>query len=115
MYLGARLELKTLNGKDVWRMCSKDYMKLAVSNIEGQLQSKHMRLPKKALAPMNSDYIPELDTSSELSSENITFFQEIIGMLRWAIEIGRELTFIQKYHYYPVIRLHQEKDTWSNY
>ena len=106
MYLGARLELKTLNGKDVWRMCSKDYMKLAVSNIEGQLQSKHMRLPKKALAPMNSDYIPELDTSSELSSENITFFQEIIGMLRWAIEIGRvdihtEVSLLSSYQAAP--------------
>ena len=38
---------------------------------------------------MNSDYIPELDTSPELSPENITFFQEIIGIVRWAIEIGR--------------------------
>ena len=39
MYLGARLELKTLNGKNVWTMYSKDYVKLAVSNIEGQIQS----------------------------------------------------------------------------
>ena len=51
MYLGARLELKTLNGQDSWEMCSKDYVKLAVPNIEEQLRSKHMRLPKKALTP----------------------------------------------------------------
>ena len=91
MYLRARLELKTLNDQSVWTICSKDYVKLAVSNIEGQLQSKHIR-PKKALTPMISDHLPELpelDTSPELSSENVTFFQEIIGMLRWAIEIGR--------------------------
>ena len=106
MYLGARLELKTLNGKNVWTMCSKDYVKFAVSNIEGQLQSKHMRLLKEALTPMNSDYIPELDTSSELSLENITFFQEIIGMLRWAIEIGRvdihtEVSLLSSYQAAP--------------
>ena len=55
---------------------------------------------------MNSDYIPELDTSSELSSENIIFFQEIIGMLRWDIEIGRvdihtEVSLLSSYQAAP--------------
>ena len=80
MYLGARLELKLLNGQEVWTMCSRDYVKLAVTNIEGQLQKKHMRLPKKTLTPMSNDYIPELDTLPQLSSEDITFYQEIIGV-----------------------------------
>ena len=106
MYLGARLELKTLNGQSVWTMCSKDNVKLAVSNIEGQLQSKHMKLPKKTLTPMISDYIPELDTSPELSSDNVTFFQEIIGMLRWVIEIERvdihkEVSLLSSYQAAP--------------
>ena len=34
---------------------------------------------------MSSDYIPELDTSPKLDRDDITFYREIIGMLRWAI------------------------------
>lgn len=34
------------------------------------------------------DYKPELDTLPELGQDEITFYQEIIGMLRWVIEIG---------------------------
>ena len=63
MYLGARLELKLLNGQKVWTMCSRDYVKLAVTNIEEQLHKKHMRLSRKALTPMANDYVPELDLS----------------------------------------------------
>ena len=37
----------------------------------------------------NYVYSPKLDVSEELDGENITFYQEIIGILRWAIEIGR--------------------------
>ena len=33
MYLGAYLERKILNGKSVWTMCSKDYVKMVVENI----------------------------------------------------------------------------------
>jgi hypothetical protein len=38
---------------------------------------------------MSSNYIPELDDTEELSSDEITMYQELIGILRWAIEIGR--------------------------
>ena len=89
MYLGARLEMKVLNSKNIWTMYSKDYIKLAVTNIENQLKNKGMKLPGRALTPMDSGYIPELDNTPELDSDDITFYQEIIGMLRWAIEIGR--------------------------
>ena len=55
---------------------------------------------------MISDYIPELDTSPELSPENITFFQEIIGMFRWTIKIGRvdihtEVSLLSSYQAAP--------------
>ena len=36
---------------------------------------------------MDSNYIPELDASPKLDANDTTFYQEIIGMLRWAIEI----------------------------
>ena len=38
---------------------------------------------------MTSDFVPELDGSLELSKDDITFYQELIGILRWATELGR--------------------------
>jgi hypothetical protein len=39
--------------------------------------------------PMRSDYKPELDTSPELAAEGHSYYQELIGILRWAVELGR--------------------------
>jgi hypothetical protein len=38
---------------------------------------------------MNNNYTPELDVTEELNEEDVTFYQELIGVLRWATEIGR--------------------------
>jgi len=47
IYLVARLARKTLNGKQVWTMCSRDYIKLAIQNIESRLTNMGMKLPGK--------------------------------------------------------------------
>eukprot|EP00980_Cylindrotheca_fusiformis_P017704 scaffold5560_cov98-Cylindrotheca_fusiformis.AAC.1 len=39
--------------------------------------------------PMTGNYVPELDGSPELDQEGTQFFQEMIGILRWATELGR--------------------------
>ena len=88
-YLGARLEKKDLNGRKVWTMTSRDYVKAAVDNIEKHLEKRNCKLPSKAVTPMSSGYVPETDGSPELSPDLVTVFQESIGILRWAIEIGR--------------------------
>jgi len=38
---------------------------------------------------MVGNYIPELDSTQELDTDEVTLFQELIGVLRWATEIGR--------------------------
>ena len=38
---------------------------------------------------MVQSYLPELDAAKELEPDNIQFFQELIGMLRWNTKIGR--------------------------
>lgn len=88
-YLGAAIQKKKLNGKNVWTMTSRDYIRLAIANVERQLPKKNLKLPARAVTPMTSDYLPELDGSEELSPNDVIFFQELIGILRWAIEIGR--------------------------
>ena len=55
---------------------------------------------------MNNSYTPELDVTEELSSDDVTFFQELIGVLRWATEIGRvdillEVSLLSQYQASP--------------
>ena len=88
MYLGATLEEKELNGQSLWTMSSKQYIKTAVEIAEEGATKRGMKLSSRAITPMNGDYYPELDRTIELEPEDITFYQELIGMLRWAIEIG---------------------------
>ena len=38
---------------------------------------------------MVTKYAPEMDVSAELKADGIQYFQELIGVLRWACEIGK--------------------------
>ena len=80
--LGAKFERKMLNGRKVWTMYSKDYIKLAIKNIESRVKLMGMTLPGKVTIPMSYEYVPELDMNWELNSQELTFYQEIIGILR---------------------------------
>lgn len=88
-YLGAKLQLKNINDIWCWSITSVDYVKAAVQNVEETIKKKRWRMPGKASTPMVNSYVPELDASPELDAEDVQFFQELIGMLRWATEIGR--------------------------
>ena len=89
VYLGGRLVKKNLNGREVWTMSSIDYVKAIVKNLEERLGKTNRKLPSRATTPMSSDYRPELDGTAELEVEDVTMYQELIGELRWATEIGR--------------------------
>ena len=39
--------------------------------------------------PLPSNYQPELDQSGELSADMISRYLQLIGILRWAVEISR--------------------------
>ena len=60
-----------------------------VKNIEDTLAKRGLRLPPKCLLPLTAGYKPESDCTAELKSEGVQFYQEIVGQLRWAIEIGQ--------------------------
>ena len=44
---------------------------------------------ERAQHTMNMAYSPELDVSDKLNDKDTTLYQELIGILRWATEIGR--------------------------
>ena len=87
-YLGAKLRLMSINQHDSWAITSVDYINAAVQTIRDSIKEKKWKLPKRAKTPMLASYYPELDTSPELDSSDVKLFQEIIRMLRWAVELG---------------------------
>ena len=73
------------NGKNIWTMTSQEYLKAAIKEVE----NKNGKLDSKATTPILKSYSPELDSTDELKSHEITYYKELIGILRWATEIGR--------------------------
>ena len=47
------------------------------------------RLSNKFKTPLKSGYRPELEVSQELKADRVQYYMELIGVLRWEVEIGR--------------------------
>jgi hypothetical protein len=92
-YLGANLRKWALpDGRTVWAMDGKDYVKNSVGIVKDLLYSdgKHLRTGKVAERPIAKNYRPELDTTPELCGAMASRYQQVIGILRcWAVELGR--------------------------
>ena len=72
-----------------WAFESTSYVKKAITEIETELENSNLRLIPNAKTPIASGYRPELDTSPELGSRQLNYYQGLIGVLRWICEIGR--------------------------
>ena len=88
IYLGVQLEKMTVGTHDGWALSSDKYIKAALDTIEKSLADAGKRLPSKCKTLISSGYRPELDTTPELKAEGLQKYQEMIRMLRWAVELG---------------------------
>ena len=88
-YLGAQLKQKVIGGRLIWTMSCEQYVKAAITKVEEKLKPSGQRLPTKCATPLQSGYRPELDVTAELKIDGVRYFQELIGVLRWAVELGR--------------------------
>lgn len=90
IYLGGRLSQVTLeNGVTAWAFGSSKYVQESVKNVEGYLERTNQALPSRAETPIRTSYRPELDMSPELASTEAAYYQSLIGILRWIVELGR--------------------------
>ena len=89
IYLGAQLDTMQVDEIECWTMSAEKYVNSAVTNVEEALAKKGLRLPTKCYTPLSTDYRPELEVSPELKSDGVQLYQELIGVLRWAVELGR--------------------------
>ena len=90
-YLGNKVSVVQLdNGISAWSFSSSQYVQSAVSNVQNHLKRKGKCLtPKNATSPWTRDYRPETDVTPELSPADASYFQSLIGILRWIVELGR--------------------------
>ena len=90
IYLGNKVSQVSLeSGVKNWSFSSAQYTQAAVKNVEKFLDKRKEFLPKKAPAPFTSNYRPEIDVSAELSPSDAAYYQSLIGILRWIVELGR--------------------------
>ena len=87
-YLGTQVTKKIVNGISCWTMSSEQYIKAVIAIVESKLDKEGQHLPSRCLTSMKVGYWPEIDTSAELKADGIQYFQELIGILRWACKLG---------------------------
>jgi hypothetical protein len=79
-------------------MGSKTYVKNAIRVVEAFITEDNFNAKLKSTArnPFPSGYKPELDVETpELNDELGSRFLQLIGKLRWAIELGRLNIFVE--------------------
>jgi hypothetical protein len=103
-----------IGGIPVWMMTSEQYIKAVIANVnvETKLDKEGQCLPSRCLTPMKSGDQPEIDVSKELKIEGIRYYQELIRIMRWAIELG-PLILILKFHYSHLTLRCLEQDIYN--
>jgi hypothetical protein len=93
IYLGGNVRKVQLdNGVECWAFGLSQYVQSAVANVEAYIDKQttiKWKLPTKAETPMQTSYRPELDVSPELEPNDASYYQSLIGILRWMVELGR--------------------------
>ncbi len=91
-YLDATIKKWRLLGDDApkhWGHSSEEYVKQAITNVEMELLKDGRRLCGRYSTPMSSNYRPELDYTPFLDDKAANYYMELIGILRWLVELGR--------------------------
>ena len=69
-----------------WKLMSMSRMRFVVQKLLDE--DGNGPQIKQAKTPFPSSYKPELDVTEELDDAMISRFQQLIGILRWAMELG---------------------------
>ena len=79
------------NGVDCWSLSASKYIQEAVHNVKAQWQTTYpgWKWLRQADTPFIKDYLPELDISEEFNPAEAKYYQLLIGIVRWMIELGR--------------------------
>jgi hypothetical protein len=90
-YLGAVIKSWHIPNevRPVWSMSATNYIKEALCNLELELAKVGKTLKRKPNTPMQTNYQPELGISPILDPEQANYYMSLVGILCWAVELGR--------------------------
>ncbi len=75
---------------ECWAFGSSEYVQAAVKKVEEYLSKQDVwEMPGRAETALPSTYRPELDVTPELGPKDSSYYQSLIGILRWIVELGR--------------------------
>ena len=63
-------------------------MSEAVKNVEAYLARKEKKLNAKAGAPISNGKRPDTEATDELQPVDSAYYQSLIGIIRWMVELG---------------------------
>ena len=92
IYLGADIDKVELqDGKMFWSMNCAEYLRGSIKKVDLVLEGNKVVLKSfgDGKCPYPSSYRPYFEVTNELDAEFINRFQQLIGFLRWSIELGR--------------------------
>ena len=110
IYLGAKLRYMNLpNGVWCWRISPSKYVQEAVQNCETRLKEHcngNYSLLKDAVNPFAYHYEPEVDVSEPLEPDMASYYQYLIGIMQWMVELVRldiatEVSMLSSHNAYP--------------
>ena len=111
LYLGANVsKFQKPDGTEAWSTSPQQYIKSAVENVERILveDGEGYGLKNNVRNPFPTGYRPELDVTDELSGNLCSRYWQLIGVGRWAVELGQidifhELSLLSQYQASPCV------------
>ena len=76
------------NGAKAWAFRSSQYLQKSVQKVESYLKEQDLRLPARSGSPFSINYRPKIDETKELEPVDAAYYQSLIGILRWKVELG---------------------------
>lgn len=130
-FLGATISKRFLDDSDdypTWTIGSSKYLVEALRVVKSRINDSkyNLSLKSKVSATLPSGYKPELDSTNFVDDETGIFYMQLIGILRWLVELGRidvcaEVSMMSAYnamprvgHFHAVLHLFAYLQTNAN-
>jgi len=90
-YLGATISKHLMDGDShyTWAIGSKEYLIESLRVVKQRIVPLNLTLKSKVTSALPSGYKPELDASDYLDDDDTILYMQLIGILRWLVELGR--------------------------
>ena len=92
IYLGAKLrQVRLDNGVECWALSPTKYVQEAVNTTLEYIDKTYgvKKFPQSGSGPWPNGFVSELDESPELDPERANYYQSLVGILNWMVELGR--------------------------